>query len=618
MKYSAGTITSSAKTVKEVFFGRRLVADFFQREYDWKEKHVNQLLEDLEDKFDEEFLDNHEWSDVNNYAEYFLGPIIFSQNGGVYSIIDGQQRLTTITLLLIFLDRSFPHMANVEINSLIRTKAMGKTTFTIEVEDRTECMKALLEGKEKEMLKGSQSTDNLIAQFENIQEHIQTWLDGKDDLKRIVPFFIEWIMQKIKFVEIITQSDDDAYKIFETMNDRGLSLTPTDLLKAFLLRSIKDEEKRKELTDFWKERIYELKQTDEKNAQSFFQHWLRAKYATSIREAKKGAEDQDFEVVATKFHQWVQNNSKDIGLKTETQFYDFIKSDFYFFQQQFLQIYEATENFQQKSPDVYYIAQYHLSPTLFYPLLMAPLKKDDDDETIVNKIRLVSKCLDVYSVIRKSNRSSTSHSNIRIAMYNLIKQIRDCSIDELKKELKKFIIDQPKEKNFFEHENGYRLRKQNKTFVKFLLARITSYIEEEVTGKPSRFVDFMRKRPKKARYEIEHIWADKFQQHQNDFKDIEEFKKSRNSLGGLILLPNQTNQSFGALPYEQKVEHYLKENLLAASLHEKCYEKNPKISKFLKESGLQFRSYEKFTKLAIKERMELYKKICEEIWSLNF
>ena len=59
------------------------------------------------------------------------------------------------------------------------------------------------------------------------------------------------------------QGPDDAYKIFETMNDRGLSLTPTDLLKTFLLRSIKDEEKRGELNDFWKERIYELKETDQ-------------------------------------------------------------------------------------------------------------------------------------------------------------------------------------------------------------------------------------------------------------------------------------------------------------------------------------------------------------------
>ena len=201
-------------------------------------------------------------------------------------------------------------------------------------------------------------------------------------------------------------------------------------------------------------------------------------------------------------------------------------------------------------------------------------------------------------------------------MYNLIKQIRDCPIDELKKILKKSIQDLSYEKNFFEREDGYWLKTQNKTFVKFLLARLTSYVEEEVTGK-SRFVEFMIYRPAKARYEIEHIWANKFQEHQNDFTDEAAFSKHRNSLGDLILLPRGTNQSFGVLPYEQKVEYYLKENFLAASLHKKCYKRDPKFSKFLKESGLPFRSYEKFTKVEIEERMELYKKICEEIWSLK-
>ena len=254
----------------------RLEADFFQREYDWKEKHVNQLLEDLEDKFDEEFVDNHEWSNVAKYGQYFLGPIILAQDEDVHSIIDGQQRLTTISLLLIFLDRIYDG-DDVECLDLLQTKAYGKQSFTIDIEDREETMKALLDGKENTLLKRSQSSDNLLMQFENIQEHIQTWLDDKDDQKKILPFFIEWVRQKITFVEIITQTDDSAYKIFETMNDRGQSLTPTDLLKAFLLRKIQDEEKRDELSNFWKERIYELKQTDDKNAQSFFHHWLRAK-----------------------------------------------------------------------------------------------------------------------------------------------------------------------------------------------------------------------------------------------------------------------------------------------------------------------------------------------------
>ena len=127
----------------------------------------------------------------------------------------------------------------------------------------------------------------------------------------------------------------------------------------------------------------------------------------------------------------------------------------------------------------------------------------------------------------------------------------------------------------------------------------------------------MKMRPKKDRFQIEHILADKFYEHRGEFNDKPEFDKFRNSLGALILLQAGTNQSLSDMPYSKKVKHYAKENVLAKSLTPIQYENVPKFMRFKKESGLQFRSYEKFTKLEIKERMELYKKICEEIWSLK-
>ena len=127
----------------------------------------------------------------------------------------------------------------------------------------------------------------------------------------------------------------------------------------------------------------------------------------------------------------------------------------------------------------------------------------------------------------------------------------------------------------------------------------------------------MKKRPKKDRFQIEHILADKFFEHRSEFNDKPEFDKFRNSLGALILLQTGTNQSLSDMPYPKKVKHYQKQNILAKSLTPIQYLNEPKFMKFKKESGLPFRSYEKFTKLEIKERMELYKKICEEIWSLK-
>jgi hypothetical protein len=92
----------------------------------------------------------------------------------------------------------------------------------------------------------------------------------------------------------------------------------------------------------------------------------------------------------------------------------------------------------------------------------------------------------------------------------------------------------------------------------------------------------------------------------------------RNRLGDLILLPRGTNQSFGAGRYEDKMPHYLKENLLAQSLNSVCYEKNPNFLNYVSQSGLPFKAYSQYKKVDLNERQSLYKLISEEIWSLDF
>ena len=65
-------------------------------------------------------------------------------------------------------------------------------------------------------------------------------------------------MEDVHLVEITAYSDDDAYTIFETMNDRGLSLSPTDMLKGYLLANITDAEKRTRAGHVWKQRVQAL------------------------------------------------------------------------------------------------------------------------------------------------------------------------------------------------------------------------------------------------------------------------------------------------------------------------------------------------------------------------
>ena len=96
-------ILGKAKTVRELLKGVKYSIDYYQREYKWHDKQIRELLDDLSAKFLEEYQPEHPRSKVANYPHYFLGSIIISKKDTVGYIVDGQQRLTSLTLLLILL-----------------------------------------------------------------------------------------------------------------------------------------------------------------------------------------------------------------------------------------------------------------------------------------------------------------------------------------------------------------------------------------------------------------------------------------------------------------------------------------------------------------------------------
>jgi hypothetical protein len=90
----------------------------------------------------------------------------------------------------------------------------------------------------------------------------------------------------------------------------------------------------------------------------------------------------------------------------------------------------------------------------------------------------------------------------------------------------------------------------------------------------------------------------------------------RNRFGGLILLPRGFNQSLNADTYTDKVEHYIKANLLAQSLNPLAYTKNPSFINLIEQSRLPFKAhYPDFKSIDLDSRQELYRQICESIWS---
>ena len=283
------TIDGRAKTVRELLSGARYTIDFYQREYAWQQRQVHELIDDLTAKFLDSHDDGDERHEVATYGHYFLGSVVICHKREQKFIVDGQQRLTTLTLLLIHLNHLQKGRPDgVPVDTLIFSTKFGERKFNLDVEQRSACMERLFKDGAAESEDAVESVQNIVARYQDIREHFPEELVGK-----ALPFFIDWLLENVHLVEIDAYSDDDAYTIFETMNDRGLSLSLPEMLKGYMLANILKEDAQRHINELWKSRMQELKDVDKEADVDFFKNWLRARHAQTIRQGK-GAENKDY------------------------------------------------------------------------------------------------------------------------------------------------------------------------------------------------------------------------------------------------------------------------------------------------------------------------------------
>lgn len=611
MSKLSNKIEAHDRTISEVLDDQKYTVDYFQREFKWEERHIEQLVSDLTSTFLNEYKPEHRRSDISNYNSYYLGPFVVSAKDGKRSIIDGQQRLTSLTLLLIYLNNLQKELGISEnIESMIFSQKYGEKTFNIQVNERIQCMESFFkDGNYTPIDEDDESTINMANRYLDIEKNFPEEI--KSD---VLPYFLDWLKYNVVLVEIVAYSDENAYTIFETMNDRGLNLTPTEMLKGFILSRFPSGRARKVANELWKKSMQQLHDYAKDEDQRFVQAWFRAQYADTIRPGRAGSKNEDFEKIGTRFHSWFRVNLSKVGIKDEhpENFETFIETEFKFFLRVYKRILEAENNINSDLEHIYYINRWGIANSLSYPLLLAPLKTEDSDSVINQKLNIVARFIETFVVRRSVNFRKFASSSIRYTMYTLVKEIRRKNTPELKNIL------QSKLEEMEEKLDGiqtFRLHGQNGRFVKFLLSRMTAFIEQEA-GINSTFEKYYQNKKGKP-YEIEHIWADKFINHRDEFEQETEFQEFRNRLGGLILLPRGTNQSFNSKPYSEKLPHYIRENLLAQTLCESAYQNNPNFLNMKRELDLPFKAHPEFKKEDIKERQNLYQVICEKIWTLD-
>ncbi len=587
-------IKSQTKTVRELFANTKYNLDYYQREYVWQSEHVKELIGDLTDAFSSNYEPNQTRPEVSNYTHYFLGSIVICEKDDKRFIIDGQQRLTTLTLLLIYLDRWLEEEhERSPLPPLIFSESYGEESYNLDISERTSVMDSLRSDEKFFSIKEQpESIRNIKLRYEDIK--------GCFELPEAhaLLHFVDWLLGKVYLVEITAYDDLNAYTIFETMNDRGLSLTPTAMLRGYLLSNIEDTECRNHAIEIWRKQVALLQIIGNGEDSDAIKAWLRSQYLEI---------STDFEQIGSEFHRWVRNRSGKLGLTSRTAFSNFIEDNFKFYSDWYYQLRKASKELTPGLESIYYNAQNNF--TLQYPVLLSPLCVDDTEEDILNKIRIGATYLDILIYRRIWNLEDISQRAMVDSMCVVMQKIRGKSCDELRDILHTSLQAETKP---FANNNLFGLHGGNKRRIQMILARMTHYVECQ-SGNFSDYAEYMR--TGKNSYEVQHVWANRPEWHVEDFPYGFEFEAYRNRIGGLLLLPQRTSVAYNDLSYIDKLSYFANQKLLVASLYEATYEDNLGFQQFCRDSGLPFRPHTEFRKVDLDDRQQLYLKLVEQVWS---
>ena len=249
------------KTVKQLLGDNK--ADFlipdYQRPYAWEEKECQTLWDDI---FTFAFPD----FDCNKFNrhndEYFLGPIVTYQNeNGKQEVIDGQQRLTTLMLLLRAFYTLFGNMNDENSKTTRRNieQCIWKTdefdkpdmnSFKLESEVATDDAKDEL----RDILRTGKVNDRQKSQYAQNYSFFQTKIDiFLHEYPGYFALLPTRILNNCILLPIEAESQDTALRIFSTLNDRGKPLSDSDIFKAQFYKYYSKSGHREEFIKKWKE-----------------------------------------------------------------------------------------------------------------------------------------------------------------------------------------------------------------------------------------------------------------------------------------------------------------------------------------------------------------------------
>ena len=269
--------------IGQAIYNKMLAVPFYQRSYAWEDKHVLDLFNDTIKAID------------TGESEYFLGTIVTTKNDTARpEVSDGQQRLATVTILFSAIRDYFYNSATEEnkrrANSITNQYLYAEDLSTLDTIPKLRLNDADNEYFLKRVLSAPDSSDRAVAPSKESHKKIVqacalakefvTGLSQSSKPEERLATLVKYIHDSLKVIWVSVPDDANAFVIFETLNDRGLVLAISDLLKNYLFGISGDRVT--EVQHRWIQMISILEAIDnEEIVVTYIRHFWSSKYGST-------------------------------------------------------------------------------------------------------------------------------------------------------------------------------------------------------------------------------------------------------------------------------------------------------------------------------------------------
>jgi hypothetical protein len=612
-------ISPDKQSIDKVFANTTYHIDFYQRQYKWTKEPVLRLLDDVYYRFNEEYKKYQNTTpdlekEVSKYAWYYLNTYVTNKVDNKIYVVDGQQRLTTLTLILICLHHQAKEHKSV-LESWLGQKIMGqagfKKSFWMNHEAHKVTLEALFEGQrpfEEIDVSSGITARNMVSNYEETEK----WLRPRLETKHKFESFVLYFLHRLVLINLEV-GQTDVPMVFEVINDRGVRLKPYEILKGKLLGQIgKEELEELELNELWEEQVDVINDFFEDAIDAFFFYYLRGKLSNTIGEAKKYDQSNYHRVIfedAAQAYFHLNHNPKGVT--------DFLKHDFLYFTNLFAKLMRYTQEHSIEQPHVYFNGLNEIGTQLL--LIIAACRRDDPEEA--TKIQAISYQTDRLFCLLQLQRSYDSNAWAQ-AMYRISAKIREQPAARIKAAFDEELLNLLSITRGAQSDTAfsYGLFKDagielNRRFKRYFFARIDEFIASNTNVNLKHGIgDLVQKTGSVNGFHIEHILAYNKDNQRLFNNDEEVFERERNRLGGLLLLKGKDNISSNNESYSKKLKSYANTLYWNETLREDAYKSKKDFQQMMSTYGLKFRPLSTFGPDELEERHKLLFDLASIFW----